>query len=72
METQKFSRRQALQATAVLGTALLLPTNKIEAMALPLAKTPGLTPDEITAMKYITNRFKSFKKRFDTFPPTGY
>jgi hypothetical protein len=34
METHKFSRRQALQATAVLGTALLLPVQKLQATSL--------------------------------------
>jgi hypothetical protein len=62
METQKFSRRQALQATAVLGTALLLPTTKIEAMALPQPKTPALTAEEITAIETAIGKKGSYKE----------
>jgi Domain of Unknown Function (DUF1259) len=61
MEIQKFSRRQALRATAVLGTALLLPTTKIEAMALPPGKTPALTPEEMAAIDAALGKKGSYK-----------
>jgi hypothetical protein len=62
METNKFSRRQALQATAVLGTALLMPTTKIAAMTLPAsAKTPALTAEEIAAIDAALGKKGSYK-----------
>ncbi|MDB5003862.1 MAG: hypothetical protein JWQ34_2087 [Mucilaginibacter sp.] len=61
MET-KFSRRQALQATAVLGTALLLPVNKINAASLPLtAKTPAISADEMAAIDAALGKKGSYK-----------
>ncbi len=62
METNKFSRKQALQATALLGTALLLPTIKIEAMALPPGKTPALTAEEMTAVDGALGKKGSYKE----------
>jgi len=61
METKKFSRRQALQATAILGTALLLPVQHIEAKALPSGNTPGLTTDEIAAIETAIGKKGSYK-----------
>jgi hypothetical protein len=62
MKTEKFTRRQALQATAILGTALLLPVNKIQAMPLPPVKTPGLTADEIAAIEKAIGKKGSYKE----------
>jgi hypothetical protein len=62
METKKFSRRQALQATAVLGTTLLLPFEKLRASAISAAKTPALTPDEITAIETAIGKKGSYKE----------
>jgi hypothetical protein len=62
METNKFTRRQALQATAVLGTALLLPINKIQAAPLLTGNTPALTPEEITAIETALGKKGSYKE----------
>jgi hypothetical protein len=62
METGKFSRRQALQATAILGAVLLLPTNKLEAMTPAPAKTPALTPEEIAAIETAIGKKGSYKE----------
>jgi hypothetical protein len=62
METNKFTRRQALQATAVLGTALLLPINKIQATPLLTGNTPALTPQEITAIETALGKKGSYKE----------
>jgi hypothetical protein len=62
METNKFTRRQALQATAVLGTALLLPINKVQAMPLLTGTTPALTPEEITAIETALGKKGSYKE----------
>jgi hypothetical protein len=62
METNKFTRRQALQATAVLGTALLLPINKIQATPLITGTTPALTPEEITAIETALGKKGSYKE----------
>jgi len=40
MKTEKFTRRQALQATAVLGTTLLLPVTETTGKSLFAGKTP--------------------------------
>ncbi|MDB4904963.1 MAG: hypothetical protein JWQ63_4244 [Mucilaginibacter sp.] len=62
METNKFTRRQALQATAILGTALLLPINKVQAMPLLTGTTPALTPEEITAIETALGKKGSYKE----------
>lgn len=62
MEMQKFSRRQALQATAVFGTALLLPINKINAASLPLAINPAITVDEMAAIDTALGKKGSYKE----------
>lgn len=51
MEQHKLNRRQVLQATAILGTSLLLPVSKLQASPLLQGKTPGLTTDEISAIE---------------------
>src|ERR1700679_3858801 len=51
MEKNKFSRRQALQASAVFGAALLLPVEKIHAVApCSYTATPAITAEEIVAI----------------------
>ncbi|HEY4195404.1 MAG TPA: DUF1259 domain-containing protein [Mucilaginibacter sp.] len=62
METKKFSRRQALQATAILGTALLLPVQHSQAKTLTLGNTPALTPDEIAAIETALGKKGSYKE----------
>src|ERR1700676_496504 len=62
METNKFTRRQALQATAVLGTALLLPNKKQQAIPLITGTTPALTPEEITAIETALGKKGSYKE----------
>ena len=62
MEPNKLSRRQALKASALFGTALLLPISKLEAMPLPLGKTPALTAGEITAIETAIGKKGSYKE----------
>jgi hypothetical protein len=62
MKTENFTRRQALQATAVLGTALLLPVQKLQATTLFAAKTPALTPKEIAAIETAIGKKGSYKE----------
>lgn len=62
METQKFSRRQALQASAVLGTALLLPVNKLLAIPIAQGKTPALTAEEMAAIDSALGKKGSYKE----------
>ena len=47
MKNNQISRRQALQAAAILGTGLIFPINSVNAKTRSQGKTPGLTPDEI-------------------------
>jgi hypothetical protein len=47
MEKHNFTRRQALQATAVLGTSLLLPLQKLHAASVSIAATPAITAADI-------------------------
>jgi hypothetical protein len=73
METNKFTRRQALQATAVLGTALLLPINKIQATPLITGTTPALTPEEITAIETALRNDLKMKIKGEPIPiPFGF
>jgi hypothetical protein len=44
------NRRAFLQTTALAGTALLLPINKLQAFPLPAAKTPAITAEEMAAI----------------------
>jgi hypothetical protein len=61
METNKFSRRQALQATAVLGTALLFPVNKTQATLTAPGKTPALTAEEMASIDAALGKKGSYK-----------
>ncbi len=62
METGKLSRRQALQATAVLGTSLLLPSTHIQAAPkLSIGTTPAITADEIAAIDAALGKKGSYK-----------
>lgn len=62
MKTNKYTRRQALQATVVLGTALLLPTQRLSAKTTPIGATPALTPDEISAIETALGKKGSYKE----------
>lgn len=64
METLHINRRQALQVSAVLGSALLMPVNinNLQAMALPPGKTPGLTPGEIAAIESAIGKKGMYKE----------
>ncbi|MGZ3754616.1 MAG: DUF1259 domain-containing protein [Mucilaginibacter sp.] len=61
METNKFTRRQALQATAVLGTTLFLPIEKLQAGTRPLAATPAITASEMAAIDAALGKKGSYK-----------
>ncbi len=67
MNDYKFSRRQALQATAVFGTALLLPLEKLQATALPLGKTPALTVEEMAAIDVALGKKGAYKEAEATY-----
>jgi len=62
MESNKFSRRQALKATALFGTTLLLPVSKLAAMPLPLSKTPPITAEEMAAIDTALGKKGSYKE----------
>jgi hypothetical protein len=62
MKTDKFTRRQALQATAVLGTSLLLPLQKLQAASVSTAKTPAITAAEIAAIDSALGKKGSYKE----------
>jgi hypothetical protein len=55
------NRRTFLQTTALAGTALLLPINKLQALPLPLAKTPPITADEMAAIDAALGKKGSYK-----------
>jgi hypothetical protein len=57
----KNNRRAFLQTTALAGTALLLPINKLQALPLPTAKTPPITPEEIAAIDAALGKKGSYK-----------
>jgi hypothetical protein len=61
METKKYTRRQALQATAVLGTTLLLPIDKLQASARLSENTPGITATEMAAIDAALGKKGSYK-----------
>lgn len=61
METKKFTRRQALQATAVLGTTLLLPVDKLQAKARLSETTPAITAAEMAAVDAALGKKGSYK-----------
>jgi len=58
---KQFTRRQALQATALLGSALFLPVDKLQAVTMPGSKTPGLSPEEIAAIETALGKKGSYK-----------
>jgi hypothetical protein len=61
MKTSNKNRRQFLQTTALAGTALLLPLNKLQAFSIPPGKTPALTADEMTAIDAALGKKGSYK-----------
>jgi len=50
MEKKQISRRQLLQGSAILGTAMLLPLDSLRAIPLPSGKTPAITLEEMAAI----------------------
>jgi hypothetical protein len=56
------NRRAFLQTTALAGTALLLPINKLQAFPLPAAKTPAITADEMAAIDAALGKKGSYKE----------
>jgi len=62
MKNNQINRRQALQATALVGAALLLPFEKISASVLPEAKTPPITAGEIAAIDAALGKKGSYKE----------
>lgn len=62
MENNPISRRKVLQGTALLGTALLLPLEKLQALPLPIGKTPALTAEEIAAIDAALGKKGSYKE----------
>ncbi|MDB5117042.1 MAG: hypothetical protein JWQ79_2534 [Mucilaginibacter sp.] len=61
MKTSNNNRRQFLQTTALAGTALLLPLNKLQALPIPPGKTPALTPEEMAAIDAALGKKGSYK-----------
>jgi hypothetical protein len=61
MKSEKFTRRQTLQATALLGTSLFLPAENLNAMALQIGKTPALTSQEINAIESALGKKGTYK-----------
>jgi len=62
MEKHSFTRRQALQATAVLGTSLLLPFQKLHAASVSIAATPAITAAEMAAIDAALGKKGSYKE----------
>lgn len=62
MKAHNFTRRQALQATALLGTSLFLPFQKLQATSLPIARTPAITAEEIAAIDAALGKKGSYKE----------
>jgi hypothetical protein len=61
METKKITRRQALAATAVLGTSVFLPIDKLQAGGMLSENTPGITAAEIAAIDAALGKKGSYK-----------
>ncbi|MCQ6959574.1 DUF1259 domain-containing protein [Mucilaginibacter aquariorum] len=61
METRN-NRRKFLQTTALAGTALFLPVNKLRALPLSSAKTPAITPEEMAAIDAALGKKGSYKE----------
>lgn len=55
------NRRKFLQTTALAGTALLLPIDKLQALPLPVALTPAITADEMAAIDAALGKKGSYK-----------
>jgi hypothetical protein len=55
------NRRKFLQTTALAGTALLLPVDKLQALPLPSAKTPAITAEEMAAIDAALGKKGSYK-----------
>lgn len=62
MEKHNFTRRQALQATAVLGTSLLLPLQKLHAASVSIAATPAITAGEMADIDAALGKKGSYKE----------
>ena len=62
MEKHSFTRRQALRATAVLGTSLLLPFQKLHAASVSIAATPAITAGEMAAIDAALGKKGSYKE----------
>lgn len=62
MEKSKITRREALQATAVFGAALLLPVNELRASPFADGKTPGLTIEEMAAIDHALGKKGVYKE----------
>ena len=62
MKAHNFTRRQALQATALLGTSLFLPFQKLQATSLQIARTPAITAEEIAAIDAALGKKGSYKE----------
>jgi hypothetical protein len=62
MKTSTNNRRQFLQSTALIGTALLLPVSKLKAIPVLPGKTPALTADEIAAIDSALGKKGSYKE----------
>jgi len=60
METMN-NRRKFLQTTALAGTALLLPIDKIQAFPIIPAKTPAITAEEMAAIDTALGKKGSYK-----------
>ena len=55
------NRRKFLQTTALAGTALLLPINKLQALPLLTAKTPAISADEMAAIDAALGKKGAYK-----------
>lgn len=55
------NRRQFLQTTALVGTGLLLPIDKLKALPIPQSKTPAITSEEIAAIDAALGKKGSYK-----------
>jgi hypothetical protein len=62
MKNNPISRRKVLQGAALLGTALLLPSEKLQAIPVPAGKTPALTAEEIAAVDAALGKKGSYKE----------
>jgi hypothetical protein len=56
------NRRKFLQTTALAGTALLLPVDKLRALPLSFAKTPPITAEEMAAIDAALGKKGSYKE----------